>query len=219
MNQREILRKVDHTLLKPEATWPEVQKLCDEAMKYEAASVCISPAYVKRAVEYVAGKLPVCTVIGFPSGAVTREVKVWETLDAVKNGAAELDMVIHIGLVKMAQWDEVLKEICAVRNACTGKILKVIVEACLLTEEEKNRLCHLVSESGADYIKTSTGFSTGGATFADVALFKQEVAPHVKIKASGGVRDWPAAAEMIRLGADRIGSSALIPLAQHEGIR
>lgn len=218
MDKRAILARVDHTLLKPEATEAQVLRLCDEALAYQAASVCISPVYVATAAEYLAGRLPVCTVIGFPSGAVTQGIKCREAEEALHNGADEIDMVIHVGLAKMARWQALLEEIKAVKQVCGAKILKVIVEACLLTEDEKRKLCALVSEAGADFIKTSTGFSSGGATYEDVALFRQELAPQVKIKAAGGVRDWQTAAEFIRLGADRLGSSALIPLAMREGL-
>ncbi len=218
MDKREILRKVDHTLLKPEANWAAVQQLCDEAIEYETASICISSVYVKRAADYVAGRIPVCTVVGFPSGAVPTSVKVYETTEAVKDGASEIDMVISIGSVKNGDWDEVLQELKAVKLACKGRVLKVIIEACLLTEQEKIKLCQLVSESGAEFIKTSTGFSTGGATPEDVALFRRYCAPYVKIKAAGGVRTWETAEEMLRLGADRLGSSALVMLAKEANI-
>lgn len=215
MNKLEILQTVDHTLLKPEATWTEVEKLCHEALSYDAASVCISPCYVQQATQFLDGRLPVCTVIGFPSGATMGKVQ--EAQDAIDHGALEIDMVIHIGAVKMSQWTALQQEIEAVKAACGTRVLKVIVEACLLTEDEKIKICEIVSISGADYIKTSTGFSTGGATFADVALFRRHVSPHVKIKAAGGVRTWETAAEFLRLGAQRLGSSALIPMAMAEG--
>lgn len=217
MTKQEIIHRIDHTLLKPEASWDEVQALCDEAAAFHAASVCISPVYVNPAADYLNGRLPVCTVVGFPSGAATTVSKVQETLDAIKNGADEIDMVIHIGAAKMQLWDGILAELSAVKKACGNKILKVIIETCLLSDEEKVTLCDLVSRSGADYIKTSTGFSTGGATLRDIVLFRRNLAPHVKIKAAGGVRTWEDAAAFLKAGADRLGSSALIPLARMEG--
>ena len=187
MNKQEILSKVDHTLLKQTATWEQIKVICDEGVENQTASVCIPPCYVKRAKEYVQGKAAVCTVIGFPNGNMTTASKVFETEDAVKNGADEIDMVINVGDVKAGDYDKVLVEIKAIKEACCGKLLKVIIETCLLTEEEKIKMCEVVSESGADYIKTSTGFSTGGATFADVKLMREHVASHVKVKAAGGI--------------------------------
>lgn len=214
MDKREILKRLDHTLLKQEATWEQIRAICDEGMEYGTASVCIPPSFVKQAKEYAAGRLPICTVIGFPNGYMTAAVKVFETEDAVKNGADEIDMVINIGMVKERNYDGVLEEIRAVRAACPGKILKVIIETCLLTEEEKVEMCRVVTESGADYIKTSTGFSTGGATFADVALMRKHCGPGVKVKAAGGISSVADAEEFIRLGADRLGTSRLIRLLE-----
>lgn len=209
-----ILSKCDHTLLKQEATLAQILQLCDDGIAFGCASVCIPAAYVRQAAEHVGNRLKICTVIGFPNGYSTTAVKVFETEDAIRNGADEIDMVINIGWAKDARWDELLAEMKSVKTACQGRILKVIVEACLLTEAEKIKLCELVSRSGADYIKTSTGFSTGGATREDVALFKSHIAPHVKIKAAGGVRTWADAEDFIALGADRLGSSALVGLAK-----
>lgn len=214
MNVREILNKVDHTILKPEATWEEVKRICDEGVWAQAASICISPVYVMQAKEYLAGRLPICTVIGFPHGTSTVETKGWEARNAVRNGADEVDMVIHVGLVKAKRWDRVMNELCAVEEACEGRLLKVIVEACLLNEEEKIHLCHLISQSGAEYIKTSTGYSSGGATLEDVRLFRNHIAPHIKIKAAGGIRNFEVAEAFLKAGADRLGSSALVPLAK-----
>ena len=212
MNQeiKEILGRVDHTLLAQDATWNEIRAVCDDGMKYGCASVCIPASYVKRAADYVAGKLPVCTVIGFPNGYSTTAVKCAEARDAVANGAGEIDMVINIGWIKDGLYEQELDEIRQVKAACGGKILKVIIEACLLTEEEKIEMCRIVSASGADYIKTSTGFGGGGATRADVALFKKHVAPHVKIKAAGGIADLRDARDFVALGADRLGTSRIV---------
>ena len=214
MNEREILSHVDHTLLTPDATWEQVQALCDQGREFGTASVCIPPRYVKRAAEYVGNSLKICTVIGFPNGYSTPEVKVFETEDAIRNGADEIDMVINLGLAKAGDWEGVLSEIKAVKASCKGRILKVIVEACLLTQEEKVAACRVVSMSGADFIKTSTGFSTGGATVEDVALFREHVSPDVRIKAAGGIRTFEQARAMLEAGADRIGASALVALAQ-----
>jgi len=214
MELSEILSRCDHTLLKQEATWEQIQALCDEAVEYGCASVCIPPCYVKRADEYLAGRLKVCTVIGFPNGYSTTAVKVFETENAVRHGADEIDMVIDIGWVKDRRWDRLLSEIKAVKLACAGHILKVIVETCLLTEEEKIKMCEIVTEAGADYIKTSTGFSTAGATREDVALFKAHVGPDVKIKAAGGIASIQDAEDFIALGADRLGTSRLVKLAK-----
>ena len=215
MNKQEILSKVDHTLLKQTATWEQINVICDEGVENQTASVCIPPCYVKRAKEYVQGKAAVCTVIGFPNGNMTTASKVFETEDAVKNGADEIDMVINVGDVKAGDYDKVLVEIKAIKEACCGKLLKVIIETCLLTEEEKIKMCEVVSESGADYIKTSTGFSTGGATFADVKLMREHVASHVKVKAAGGISSVADAEEFIALGAGRLGTSRLIPLLKN----
>ena len=216
MKIEEILSYVDHTLLSPAASWEEIRQICDDGMKYKVASVCIPADYVARASEYLAGRLPVCTVIGFPCGYSTTAVKCAETADAVKNGASEIDMVINIGRLKDKDYDYVLNEIRAVKAACDGKLLKVIIETCLLTEEEKIRMCEIVSESGADFIKTSTGFSTGGATPADIALFAQHVAPHVKIKAAGGIRSIADAENFINLGATRLGTSSIVKIVKNE---
>jgi len=211
MDKKEILSKVDHTLLKQTATWAQIKKLCQEGMANETASVCIPPYYVKRAKEFTGGKLPICTVIGFPNGNMTTAVKVFETEDAVKNGADEIDMVINIGSVKEGNYDAVLDEIRQIKAACHGKCLKVIIETCLLTEEEKIEMCRVVTESGADFIKTSTGFSTGGATREDVALMRKYSGPQVKVKAAGGIASMQDAEDFIALGADRLGTSRLIP--------
>lgn len=216
MKIEEILSYVDHTLLSPAASWEEIRQICDDGMKYKVASVCIPADYVARAAEYLAGRLPVCTVIGFPCGYSTTAVKCAETADAVKNGASEIDMVINIGRLKDKDYDYVLNEIRAVKEACDGKLLKVIIETCLLTEEEKIRMCEIVSESGADFIKTSTGFSTGGATPEDIALFAKHVAPHVKIKAAGGIRSIADAENFINLGATRLGTSSIVKIVKNE---
>ena len=210
MEVKEILRKCDHTLLSQTATWAEIQAICDDGMKYHTASVCIPASYVKQARDYVGDKLPICTVIGFPNGYDTTKAKCLEALDAVQNGADEVDMVINIGWVKDQRWNDLLEEIKAVKQHCEGKLLKVIIETCLLTDAEKIELCRVVSESGADYIKTSTGFGGGGATREDVALFKAHVAPHVKIKAAGGIADLNDARDFIALGADRLGTSRIV---------
>ena len=207
---QDILSRVDHTLLAQGATWKEIKAICDDGIKYGCASVCIPASYVKQAAEYVAGKIPVCTVIGFPNGYDTTAAKCFEASDAVDNGASEIDMVINIGWVKDGLYDKVLSEIRDVKGHCRGKLLKVIIETCLLTDAEKIELCRVVSESGADYIKTSTGFGGGGATREDVALFKKHVAPHVKIKAAGGIADLNDAKDFIALGADRLGTSRIV---------
>lgn len=214
MNKQEILSRVDHTILTPTATWEQVKAICDEGLEFGTASVCIPPRYVKKAAEYVGNRLKVCTVIGFPNGYSTPEVKVFETEDAIRNGADEIDMVINLGLAKAGDWEGVLQEIKAVKLSCKGRILKVIVEACQLTQEEKVAVCRVVSMSGADFIKTSTGFSTGGATVEDVKLFKEHISPDVRIKAAGGIRTFEQAQTMIDAGADRIGASALVALAR-----
>ena len=207
---QDILSRVDHTLLAQGATWKEIKAICDDGIKYGCASVCIPASYVKQAAEYVAGKIPVCTVIGFPNGYDTTAAKCFEASDAVANGASEIDMVINIGWVKDGLYDKVLSEIRDVKGHCRGKLLKVIIETCLLTDAEKIELCRVVSESGADYIKTSTCFGGGGATREDVALFKAHVAPHVKIKAAGGIADLNDAKDFIALGADRLGTSRIV---------
>lgn len=208
--KEEMLGKVDHTLLKPEATWPQIQTLCDEAIANHCASVCINTCYVAKAAEYMAGRVPVCCVVGFPLGAMDTKSKAFEAKTAVENGASEVDMVINIGWVKDGLYDKVLEEIKAIKGHCDGRLLKVIIETCLLTEAEKIEMCRVVSESGADYIKTSTGFGGGGATREDVALFKAHVAPHVKIKAAGGIADLDDARDFIALGADRLGTSRIV---------
>ena len=207
---QDILSRVDHTLLAQGATWKEIKAICDDGIKYGCASVCIPASYVKQAAEYVAGRIAVCTVIGFPNGYDTTAAKCFEASDAVANGASEIDMVINIGWVKDGLYDKVLSEIRDVKGHCHGKLLKVIIETCLLTDAEKIELCRVVSESGADYIKTSTGFGGGGATREDVALFKKHVAPHVKIKAAGGIADLNDARDFIALGADRLGTSRIV---------
>lgn len=212
MNKQEILSKVDHTLLKQTATWEQIRVICDEGAEYQTASVCIPPCFVKQAKEYVQGRVAICTVIGFPNGNMTTAAKVFETEDAVRNGADEIDMVINIGDVKAGDYDKVLGEIKAIKQACGGKLLKVIIETCLLTEEEKIKMCEVVTQSGADYIKTSTGFSTGGATFADVELMRKHVGKEVKVKAAGGISSVADAEKFIALGAERLGTSRLIPL-------
>ena len=214
MNVTDILAKCDHTLLSQTATWAEIQAICDDGLHYHTASVCIPASYVKQAKEYVDGKLPICTVIGFPNGYDTTAAKCFMASDAVDNGADEVDMVINIGWAKDGKWDAITEEIAAVKAACKGKLLKVIIETCLLTEEEKIHLCKCVSDSGADYIKTSTGFSKAGATFEDVALFAAHVAPHVKIKAAGGISSLEDAQKFISLGADRLGTSRIVKLAK-----
>ena len=207
---QEILSRVDHTLLAQGATWEEIRTICDDGIRYGCASVCIPASYVKQAADYVGGKIPVCTVIGFPNGYDTTAAKCFEAADAVKNGAAEVDMVINVGWVKDRRYDDVLSEIKAVKEACGGRLLKVIIETCLLTDEEKIQMCRVVSESGAEFIKTSTGFGGGGATREDVALFKAHVAPHVKIKASGGIASLQDAEDFIALGAQRLGTSRIV---------
>ena len=210
MELSKILSTVDHTLLSQGATWEEIRAVCDDGMKYRAASVCIPASYVRQAKEYVGDKLAVCTVIGFPNGYSTTAAKCFETEDAVRNGADEIDMVINIGWAKDQKWDALLEEIRAVKAACGGRVLKVIIETCLLTGEEKVKLCEIVSNSGADFIKTSTGFAGGGATREDVALFAKHVAPHVKIKAAGGISSLQDAEDFIRLGASRLGTSRIV---------
>ncbi|MBE5943668.1 MAG: deoxyribose-phosphate aldolase [Lachnospiraceae bacterium] len=216
MNKKDILSIVDHTLLAQTATWAEIKEILDDAMKYKTASACIPASYVKQAADYVDGKLPICTVIGFPNGYSTTAVKVAETADAVANGASEIDMVINIGHVKDGRYDEVEDEIKQIKEACQGRILKTIIETCLLTEEEKIKMCEIVTKAHADYIKTSTGFSTAGATFADVALMKKYVGPDIKIKAAGGISSFDDAEEFVKLGAGRLGTSRLVKLLKGE---
>ena len=214
MELKDILAKCDHTLLAQTATWADIKAICDDGMKYQTASVCIPASFVKQAAEYVEGKLAICTVIGFPNGYATTAAKCFMASDAVDNGAAEIDMVINIGWAKEGKWAEITEEIAAIKKACKGKLLKVIIETCLLTDEEKVQLCKCVSDSGADYIKTSTGFSKAGATFADVELFAKHVAPHVKIKAAGGISSIEDAEKFIALGADRLGTSRIVKIAK-----
>lgn len=214
MDEKKILGMVDHTLLLQTSTWEEIQAICDDAMKYETASVCIPPCYVKQAKAYMGGKMPVCTVIGFPNGNHTTAAKVFETKDAVANGADEIDMVINVGMLKAKEYDYVLNEIKEIKEACRGRLLKVIIETCLLTDEEKVKMCELVTESGADYIKTSTGFSTAGATFADVSLFAEHVGADVKIKAAGGISSLADAEKFIELGASRLGTSRIVKIVK-----
>lgn len=212
MTHQEILSKVDHTLLAQTATWEQIKGICDDAMKYQTASVCIPPCYVKPAKEYMGDKMAVCTVIGFPNGNHTTATKVFETKEAIENGADEVDMVINVGQLKAGNDAYVLNEIKALKEAAGDKILKVIIETCLLTEEEKIKMCALVTEAGADFIKTSTGFSTGGATFEDIALFAKHVGPDVKIKAAGGISSFDDAEKFISLGASRLGTSRLVKI-------
>ena len=210
MELKDILAKCDHTLLTQTATWAEIKGVCDDGMKYHTASVCIPASYVKQAKEYVGDRLPICTVIGFPNGYDTTAAKCFEATDAVNNGASEIDMVINIGWVKDGLYDRVLDEIRAVKAHCQGRLLKVIIETCMLTDAEKIEMCRVVSQSGAEYIKTSTGFGGGGATREDVALFKAHVAPHVKIKAAGGIANLDDARDFVALGADRLGTSRIV---------
>ena len=216
MELKEILSKCDHTLLSQSATWEQIKALCDDGIKYHTASVCIPASYVKQAKEYVGDKLAICTVIGFPNGYDTTAAKCFMAYDAVQNGADEVDMVINIGWVKDGLYDKVLDGIKKIKLACCGRLLKVIIETCLLTEEEKIKMCGVVSESGADYIKTSTGFSTGGATKEDVALMKKHCAPSLKIKAAGGIASIADAEDFINLGASRLGTSRVVKLAKAE---
>ena len=215
MDIKEILKHVDHTLLLQGSTWEEIKQICDDAMKYGTASVCIAPSYVKQAAEYMGDKMAVCTVIGFPNGYHTTATKVFETKDAIANGAEEIDMVINIGFLKDGRYDEVEDEIRQIHEACNGKILKVIIETCLLTEEEKIKMCEIVTNAGAGFIKTSTGFSTAGATFADVELMRKHVGPEVKVKAAGGISSFDDAEEFMRLGADRLGTSRLVKIIKN----
>ena len=216
MNTTEMLKHVDHTLLLPGATWDEIRQICDDAMEYETASVCIPPSYVRAASEYMQGKVAVCTVIGFPNGYMTTKTKEFETRDAIENGAAEIDMVINVGWLKDREYDRIEGEIRALKAVCGDKILKVIIETCLLTDEEKIKMCEIVTKAGADYIKTSTGFSAAGATFEDVELFARHVGPDVKIKAAGGIASLYDAYRFLELGADRLGTSRIIKLVKKE---
>ena len=212
MDQKKVLGIVDHTLLGVPSTWEEMKVILDDAMKFETASACIPPAYVKEAAEYVDGKLAICTVIGFPNGYNTTATKVFETKDAIANGAEEIDMVINVGMLKNKRYAELEDEIRQIHEACNGKILKVIIETCLLTEEEKIKMCEIVTNAGAEYIKTSTGFSTGGATFADVELMRKHVGADVKVKAAGGISSFDDADKFMSLGADRLGTSRLVKI-------
>ncbi len=214
MELQDILKTVDHTLLRPEATWPQIQTLCDEGVRYGVASVCVPASHVMSAATYLNGNLPVCTVIGFPAGYSTTYVKCFEAQDALQNGAEEIDMVINLGWAKSGRWEWIGDEIKSVKEMCGQHVLKVIIETCLLTEEEKIKLCEVVSDSGADFIKTSTGFGSGGATFEDVALMKQHVRPGLKIKASGGIASLADAERFLTLGADRLGTSRVVRAVQ-----
>lgn len=218
MEDRDILAKVDHTLLAQTATWAEIKTLCDDAIAYKTASVCIPAVFVRQAKEYVGDKMKVCTVIGFPNGYSTKEVKAFEAKTAIEDGADEIDMVIHIGSVKEKNYAKIEEEIRAVKEVCGDKLLKVIIEACLLTEEEKIQLCHIVTEAKADYIKTSTGFSTGGATFEDIALFAKYVGSDVKIKAAGGITSLEDAEKFIQLGASRLGTSRIVKIIKEQSV-
>lgn len=216
MEKERILAAVDHTLLNQDAVWEQMRELCDEALKYHTASVCIPPSFVKHVKEYLGDKMAVCTVIGFPNGYHTTSVKIFEAKDALKNGADEIDMVISIGDLKDGRDEKILEEIKAIKEVCKDKILKVIIETCLLTEEEKIRMCHIVTKSGADYIKTSTGFSFGGATFEDIKLLKKHMGEKVKIKASGGIHSIEDAEQFIKLGAERLGTSRIVKILKEE---
>ena len=216
MEQKDILSIVDHTLLLQNATWEEIKAICDDGIKYETASVCIPTCYVKQAKEYMGDKCKVCTVIGFPNGNYTTATKVFETKDALENGADEIDMVINIGMLKAGEYEYVLNEIKAIKEACGNHILKVIIETCLLTDEEKIKMCEIVTASGADFIKTSTGFSTAGATFADVELFAKHVGSNVKIKAAGGISSMEDAEKFVKLGASRLGTSRIVKIVKNQ---
>ncbi len=216
MNIKDILSKVDHTLLSQNATWEEIKSICDDGIKYETASVCIPSSFVKQAKEYVGDKLAICTVIGFPNGYSTTATKVFETADAVKNGADEIDMVINVGWLKDKKYNEILNEINEIKDACNGKLLKVIIETCLLTDGEKIKMCEIVSNSKADFIKTSTGFSTGGATKADIELFAKHTTNGKKIKAAGGIASIEDAEDFINLGASRLGTSRIVKIVKNE---
>ena len=218
MDKKEIFKTVDHTLLTQGATWAEIKEICDDAVAYGTASVSNPPSFLKRAAENLGDKMPVCTVIGFPNGYNTTKTKVFETRDAIENGAEEIDMVINIGDLKDQNYDKIEAEIREIKEACGDKILKVIIETCLLTEEEKIKMCQIVTDAGADYIKTSTGFSTAGATFDDIALFAKHVGPDVKMKAAGGIKSFDDAEKFIELGASRLGTSRIVKLAKAETI-
>lgn len=216
MDIKEILKHVDHTLLLQGSTWEEIKQICDDAMKYETASVCIPPCYVKQAAEYMGDRMAVCTVIGFPNGNVTTETKAFETKDALENGASEIDMVINIGWLKDKKYDLVENEIRKLKEICGDKILKVIIETCFLTDEEKIKMCEMVTNAGADYIKTSTGFGGAGATFDDIKLFAEHIGPNVKMKAAGGISSISDAETFLNLGADRLGTSRIVKIVKNE---
>ncbi|MCI5648923.1 MAG: deoxyribose-phosphate aldolase [Fusicatenibacter sp.] len=216
MNVNEILKHVDHTLLLPGATWEEIKQICDDGIRYQTASVCIPPGYVKQASEYVQGKIAICTVIGFPNGYTTTKTKEFETKEALANGASEIDMVINIGWLKDRKYDQIEEEIRTLKSVCGKQVLKVIIETCLLTREEKIRMCEIVTKSGADYIKTSTGFSSGGATFDDIRLFAEHLGSKVKIKAAGGISSLEDARMFLSLGADRLGTSRIVKIVKKE---
>ena len=219
MEVSKILTYCDHTLLAVDATYEQIKQICDDGMKYNTASVCIPASYVKQAKEYTGGKLAICTVIGFPNGYSTTAVKAFEAADAVANGADEIDMVINVGWVKDGRYDDVLEEIKAVKKACDGRILKVIIETCLLTDEEKKEMCRIVTQAGADFIKTSTGFSKGGATREDIALFAANIGPDVKMKAAGGIRSLEDAEDYINLGCSRLGTSAIVKIVKNQEVQ
>lgn len=218
MDINKILSHCDHTLLAVDAKWNDIKQICDDGMKYKTASVCIPASYVKQASEYVGGKLSICTVIGFPNGYSTTAVKAFEAKNAVENGADEIDMVINVGWAKDGKFDEILNEIKEIKVACGGKILKVIIETCLLTDDEKKELCRVVTESGADFIKTSTGFSKGGATREDIALFAENIGPDVRMKAAGGIRSFEDAEDYLKLGCERLGTSAIVKLVKNQEV-
>ena len=216
MDVKEILKHVDHTLLLQPSTWEEIKQICDDAIKYETASVCIPPCYVKQAAEYMGDRMAVCTVIGFPNGNVTTETKAFETKDALENGASEIDMVINIGWLKDKKYDLVENEIRKLKEICGDKVLKVIIETCFLTDEEKIKMCEIVTNAGADYIKTSTGFGGAGATFDDIKLFAEHIGPNVKMKAAGGISSISDAETFLNLGADRLGTSRIVKIVKNE---
>lgn len=218
MDINNILSHCDHTLLAVDATWSDIKQICDDGMKYKTASVCIPASYVSQAAEYVEGKLAICTVIGFPNGYSTTAVKVFEAKNAVENGADEIDMVINVGWAKDGRFDDILNEIKEVKSVCGGKILKVIIETCLLTDDEKKEMCRVVTESGADFIKTSTGFSKGGATREDIALFAANIGENVKMKAAGGIRSFEDAEDYLNLGCERLGTSAIVKLVKNQEV-
>lgn len=216
MNEKEILKHVDHTLLRQTATWQEIKQICDDAIKYQTASVCIPPCYVKQASEYVKGNVKICTVIGFPNGYMTTKAKEFETKDAIANGASEIDMVINIGWLKDKKYELIEEEIVTLKKICGENVLKVIIETCFLTDEEKTKMCEIVTRAGADYIKTSTGFGGGGATFSDIELFSRNIGPNVKMKAAGGISSMEDAEKFLSLGADRLGTSRIIKIVKSE---